>query len=180
MKRIHTKSIFTQCHLSPQTHTHTQRNISFCLQVDILQRSYNCSVTEDQSLTEHQEPLAVHLWADIPAFQLKIQPKTALVSHQKIRNRTLNNGYYSDTGFRPLSLWSHSELVFSFHAYMRKRARFWEKIRCVCMCVPHENVSSFVSLSLIQGHCCWQKRTHSKFSVQFTSHTHKHTLFYKE
>ncbi len=95
----HTNSIFTQCHLSPQTHTHIQGSISFSLPLD---------VQRDQSSGSklHRTPktLAVNLSADNPAFQLKIQPKTALVSHQRIRYRTLNNGYYSDTGFRPLSL----------------------------------------------------------------------------
>ncbi len=61
---------------------------------------------------------------------------------------------------------------------MRKRAGFVRNHE-ECMCVCLVNVSSFVSLSLIRGHCAWHKRTHSKMSIQFTSLTHKHTFFIK-
>lgn len=159
--------------VSTNTHTDIQGNISFCLQVDILQRSYNCSVTEDQSLTEHQEPLAVHLWADIPAFQLKIQPKTALVSHQRIRNRTLNNGYYSDTGFRPLSLRSFSlSLSFLFSCVYEKESKiFRENMTRLYVCASWECVffcqPQFDSGTLLLT----EEDTQQNFSTVYLTHT---------
>lgn len=103
LKKSYQLHLYSVPFVSTNTHTypgkHQLQSTSRCPTVKLPSQ-------RDRGSKQHRTPktLAVRLSADIPAFQLKIQPKTALVSHQRIRNRTLNNGYYSDTGFRPLSL----------------------------------------------------------------------------
>lgn len=136
MKRIHTNSIFTQCHLSSQTHIQTSRKTS-----DFV---YKSTSYREATIVAWQRFISTSPYpADIPAFQHKIQPKTALVSHRRIWNRTLNNRYYSDTGFHPLSLRSFSpslRISFLFSCVYEKESKILRENTSLYVCVPHENV----------------------------------------